>query len=41
MVAPYVEFLFELDVKSVVPAPAADGSAPTNPAPPAGSAPSP
>ena len=41
MVAPYVEFLFDLDVKSVTPAPAGDAPAPSNPAPPAGTATSP
>jgi hypothetical protein len=39
MVAPYVEFLFDLDVKSVIPAPPADATVPANPGAPAGNAP--
>jgi hypothetical protein len=39
MVAPYVEFLYDLDVKSVMPAPPADATVPANPGAPAGNAP--
>jgi hypothetical protein len=41
MVAPYVEFLYDLDVKSVIPAPPADATVPANPGAPAGDAPVP
>ena len=39
MVAPYLEFLYDLDVKSVMPVPPADATVPATPGAPAGTAP--